>query len=509
MSTECLEQTLLYDAKGASPPAPLSHENFIHEVGFYVNPSSTKNENFDQDVSLSPSPQPVVLPETQPDLPTADVLFTREVLVDGAPKSEGVNVASQSTTDTSEGVNAASTQSTTDTSNKHEFESKLSWVRRSLRRSLTNLRIRKMSDSHEPNSPPTAGNVHALRDYISKYSQYLPHQVKIEEGHSEMSYEFSVGEVFNLHFLRRSTSVEVRELGRRAATLVPLYACVEYCLLYDPDNDIEKAKGGYTFQTVGDILSKTSIPKVVCASEGFNSGNEKTSVSKHEVLMILKVKKRRFSGPPSLVVYSATTNTRKVLRGGCAGRFSTNPILTKLSMSLILKQFSPDILPCKGMMFTDGKNHCVTVDQFWLNKELTIAGLVETESVIISPAHALVNSDGGRNIYELPINCPISVSLHDASLALEELVTCANEVYSNFNPSTVELVHNESDCGVFRVSIHSGYEKEGLQWKQPAKVQHPDAAKRPIDGDDANTDQLSSLLATIKVSGRNDLALNL
>ena len=479
-------------------PSPgLSHENFSHDLEFYVNPSSedvaeTKN---DQDASLTPSPPPAH-PQTQPDHLT-DVFFTREVLVDAAPpKNDYVSA----TAEIPRPIQATGSNSGV----KQEFESKLSWVRRSLRRSLSSVsRIRRTSETHEPTtSPPTAGNIKTLQEYISKYSQYLPQQVTIAVGHSETGNEFSAGDVVNLHFIKRTTLVDIRvpDAGQIGSVLVPLHGCVEYSILYDPDNDIEKAKAGYTFQTVGDLLAKKSMPKVVCASEGFNSGNERSSIKAREVLLILKVKKRRFSGPPSLVVFSATCGTRKVLRSGCAGKFSTNPILTKLPMPHILKHFLPaDIFPCKAMMFIGGSNPYV--DQFWFNKELTLAGLVENESVIISSA--FVNADVGRKVYDLPVSFPISVSFHDAAVSQDELIACTNDVYNNFNPSTVDRIDNGSGCVVLAVGIHSGHEKEGFQWRlnEPAvkRQQHSGAeSERCVSKSDAK-DQLASLLSTVQV----------
>ena len=513
MSIECLEQALLCNGEGKpilpedstlhcsdvsrSKPSASTHAHgyFNHDIEFYVNPSSNEDEtkNTYQDVSLSPSPQPA-----HTDTPTVDAFFTREVLVDAPPRSEWA--VNNSTVETPLQFQATGSS----VSSKHEFESRLSRVRRSLRQSISNLRVRRASaECHEPvSSPPTAGNKKTLRDYISKYSQDLPQQVTIEEGHLDTSYEFSVGEVFNLHFIKRTMFVDIRDHIERTSALVPVYGCVEYSLVYDPDGDAEKAKVGYTFQTVGNMLAKKTIPRVVCALESSSSGSERSSVCAREVLMVLKVKKRRFSGPPSLVVYSITKNARKVLNGGCAAQFTTNPIMTKLPMTLIMKHFSPDIFPCKGMMFMSG-NHQLCINESWFSKELMIAGLVETESVIVSCA--LMNTDSGcRKVYELPVSFPISVSFHIGGMSHDELVACTNEMYSNFNPSSVERVHNDGECGVLAVGIQEGHEKEGLQWRSSEQMetrQKPDILGYSINRGkhDGAKEQLASLFATIKV----------
>ncbi|KAL5503441.1 hypothetical protein EMCRGX_G010393 [Ephydatia muelleri] len=352
------------DVSRSKPSASThAHGYFNHDIEFYVNPSSNEDEtkNTYQDVSLSPSPQPA-----HTDTPTVDAFFTREVLVDAPPRSEWA--VNNSTVETPLQFQATGSS----VSSKPEFESRLSRVRRSLRQSISNLRVRRASaECHEPvSSPPTAGNKKTLRDYISKYSQDLPQQVTIEEGHLDTSYEFSVGEVFNLHFIKRTMFVDIRDHIERTSALVPVYGCVEYSLVYDPDGDAEKAKVGYTFQTVGNMLAKKTIPRVVCALESSSSGSERSSVCAREVLMVLKVKKRRFSGPPSLVVYSITKNARKVLNGGCAAQFTTNPIMTKLPMTLIMKHFSPDIFPCKGMMFMSG-NHQLCINESWFSLRVT------------------------------------------------------------------------------------------------------------------------------------------
>ena len=43
---------------------------------------------------------------------------------------------------------------------------------------------------------------------------------------------------------------------------IPISTSIRFCPLYDPNDNLEEARKGYTFDSVGDILSRKTLPKV-------------------------------------------------------------------------------------------------------------------------------------------------------------------------------------------------------------------------------------------------------
>ena len=43
---------------------------------------------------------------------------------------------------------------------------------------------------------------------------------------------------------------------------IPVSTSIRFCPLYDPNNNLDEARKGFTFETVGDMMSKKVLPKV-------------------------------------------------------------------------------------------------------------------------------------------------------------------------------------------------------------------------------------------------------
>jgi hypothetical protein len=43
---------------------------------------------------------------------------------------------------------------------------------------------------------------------------------------------------------------------------IPISTSIRFCPLYDPNDNLEEARRGFTFDTVGDIISRKTLPKV-------------------------------------------------------------------------------------------------------------------------------------------------------------------------------------------------------------------------------------------------------
>ena len=100
--------------------------------------------------------------------------------------------------------------------------------------------------------------------------------------------EISNGDVFDLHFIKTETVMSIKDKDGKTCN-IPLSCPAKFGLFYDPCNDPVRAKRGYTFASVSEIVECKKPPHVMRVTTNFVSGGPLHSVFTNEILILKKV----------------------------------------------------------------------------------------------------------------------------------------------------------------------------------------------------------------------------
>ncbi|KAL5506589.1 hypothetical protein EMCRGX_G008268 [Ephydatia muelleri] len=343
--------------------------------------------------------------------------------------------------------------------------------------------------------PPGKDSAFSIDKFTTSYAHLLPTRVIVEQGYFDFERNFGVttGEVYNLHFIKKVKSVSVSDSNSQRHVL-PLNACVEYCLLHDPDGDRERARAGYTYRRAGDIMALKTLPAVVRAKSAYRGGDAASSVEALEMLVVLQVaKKHKFMRNRVLSVFSLTNSTKKALSEECEGNFSTDPYGTKLFLPEII-QHLPNAFPTTALMFVSPDvTHNIPLHLF--DEFLVLEGLVESRSIIATTCD-LPNSSSPsqcvRNLIEFPVSLPITVTLLDEEEEEEgggsddssasSLFSRTRNIIEGFDPSKVSTY-------AISVEARKGHEMLGLEVEAPhyQALSSPARRERPVEVEECGT----------------------
>ena len=193
-------------------------------------------------------------------------------------------------------------------------------------------------------------------EFYEQYKDSLP--VKAKASCSSSS---SDGRIVNVLSILQDDIVElhIEELGEKYYTVIK-NSFVQYGLLYNPNNNLQEAIKGTTFDTVESLMSLSSLPQFVCATKAHTGDTAESSVAKGELLVVHKMSQSRASffkteALKALVVYSVSTKRKKKLLPNCEGVFTTMPHLVKLPLVEIYQLVS-SLRSFKAMIFIKSSN---------------------------------------------------------------------------------------------------------------------------------------------------------
>ena len=132
---------------------------------------------------------------------------------------------------------------------------------------------------------------------------------------------------------------------------IPLDCQQKVGLIYNPTSDDSKALEGQIFHSIADITSNQALPKVVCATQDYKTSDGKCLVEANEILIVKQRNRTLFKGKKGLKVFSMLSKTEKLLPEDCAGCFSTNPSLVRLSLADIV-EYVPKLLPVRAVLYS-------------------------------------------------------------------------------------------------------------------------------------------------------------
>lgn len=160
-----------------------------------------------------------------------------------------------------------------------------------------------------------------LSKLIARYSQSLSLCVQVVKGfYGDQGEQNAIasGEVYNIHFVKRTNAVKIKDHDGRNTYTVPFNSAARFGIIYERSDGSQPM----TFETVGDIMAAVPLPKVVCAKRAYRGSDNKSSVKKDEVLAIQGTQKGRFGiGRNTLKVFSVSTAK------GVHGTLYNRPIL--------------------------------------------------------------------------------------------------------------------------------------------------------------------------------------
>ena len=91
--------------------------------------------------------------------------------------------------------------------------------------------------------------------------------------------------MFDFHFLKTETVMSIKDnIGKTYH--IPLSSPAKFGILYNPCNNLQRARLGYAFTTVSDIVDYEKPPYIIRATTKFAGAGPQNSVYTNEVLII-------------------------------------------------------------------------------------------------------------------------------------------------------------------------------------------------------------------------------
>ena len=333
------------------------------------------------------------------------------------------------------------------------------------------------------------GEVYTLAKFVERYSRSLPLRVRVDKGYcgAEERFVISAGDVYNIHFLKRTKVVSICDSNGSDYT-IPMNSAIEFGVLYDPNQNTAEAQKGKTFKKAGDIISICQsggpLPRLVCATKTHPGSDPKSSVEENELLLVKKLGKTTMMRKPVLKVYSLTMKEEKSLHEDCAGYFTTDPYRIRLYPPEILAHLA-EFLPLKSKLFIS----CDTSEELPVHLISDVVTLLHssTETSLIATTcweKGIAPTDEDRVPVDIPLNLDIEVVIIPVE-GNEQLFMDTRNLYEGFDPSKVLTWKESKDADSFTAqtslsrAVRQGYEKEGLELQKPQRIYDVPQIGRP------------------------------
>ena len=348
-----------------------------------------------------------------------------------------------------------------------------------------------------------------LPDLISKYS--LPLCVQVVKGFVRKPGEegaIASGEVYNIHFVKHTKVVRTIDCHGNTHN-VPLNSAARFGIIYRSRRSVSLQEPEQ-FETAGDIMSASPLPRVVCAKSSYRGHDSASSVEKNEMLVIQGIHRRKL-GFNLLKVMRVGEQQQRMLSKDCTGHFTTDPYRTQMYLSDILSNV-PRPLPLMANMYADiEREHtlpeCLNSEAVILAEEATetslvatlmnddsdpTTGSVPTGSV---PTGSVLTGSVPNTLVDLPTSLDIEVQVVSTGTAeKDKFHDNTQDLYTRFDPSMLETCLDAASDEAYAAqsyllaSIRKGHKMDGLHLGIP---KHPEPALSTVDAQgDENAVQL-------------------
>lgn len=315
----------------------------------------------------------------------------------------------------------------------------------------------------------------SLPEFVEQYNDKLPLTIEVKTGYlGECSrLTLSQFEKLDIHFVKCTNVVNAKLSALNVS--IPVNSILEFSLLYNPNDNVDEAFRGFTFETVADLLRAKIQPKFVCCMKSWK--NDKYSISDRELLIIkgkCAVQKTSDTQGICMVVYSMTSSTEITLPLDCEGHLTTNPNYLHLYLAEYMQHVT-NLFPCEVCLYTQKpgvRMHIEGMPQRFTTSVITLTGTSTETTLVASSALPGLND----TIMEIPIDIPevkIAVLESTDTQQKKQLYENSCQVLQNYNPRNVlqcvKDAKTEEDYTIqsqLYSAVRNGYEKDGIQFER-------------------------------------------
>ena len=220
---------------------------------------------------------------------------------------------------------------------------------------------------------------------------------------------------------------------------VPLNSAVRSGIIYRSRRSVSQLEPEL-FETAGEIMAASPLPRVVCAKSSYHAYDTISSVEKNEVLVFQGIDRRK-RGLNLLRVMCVTKQEERMLGKDCIGHFTTDPYCTPMYLPDILSNVSSPLPLMANMYMGIGSEHtfpeCLTSEAVILSEKATETSLAAT----------LMNDESDPDdaevvpstLADLPTSLDIEVQIMSLGATEKDKPRDDMEdLYTRFNPSMLE-----------------------------------------------------------------------
>ena len=272
-----------------------------------------------------------------------------------------------------------------------------------------------------------------LRELVTQFKHQFPLLVSISRLENPVSSDISIqkGQLLYVHFHKEFYTVDVKT-SDDVKYKVPLRSSLSCSVLYQPHNNVTRAKSGYVFRNVSEVIHAKPLPKMLYVEVGYLSpnGEEISSVEEGEILIINGV--RSSNKVKVLECMDINTSEVKYLDETCNATFSTKSSHLNVDLSEVIQHLS---LPLPVLLSA--------ADDTQLFTELvcTITGKSLSQSVITSFYDNNLYDNTFQEVIEVMTDALIKVKLISLSASEKsELEKSTFDLVKSFSPAIITEV---------------------------------------------------------------------
>ena len=275
-----------------------------------------------------------------------------------------------------------------------------------------------------------------LHAFVERFGTKLPQVVAVNESrYGECGGSLSEGQHLKVYFKKETKVVNLMLSPRNY--VVPVCSQLKASVLYNPHNNLEKAKEGYYFATVADLIKAVPQPSVVSVGKNWTSSKDLSlSLQKGQILIIKGVDSLDRKGR-MLNCIDTVSNAPVCLENTCKGHFTTQPSLIAIDMRLLVEHFQ---LPIQAFFHHDDTKG----NNAWFQNEVgNITKQYLLQSIIAVPRFSKRNQydDIPRETLEIFTTLPINVKIVEVSEEdRKKMITESQRLAKVLKPSLLSQV---------------------------------------------------------------------
>ena len=272
-----------------------------------------------------------------------------------------------------------------------------------------------------------------LRELVTQYKHQFPLLVSISKLKNPVGSDISIqkGKLLYVHFHKEFYTVDIKT-SDGVKYKVPLRSSLSCSVLYQPRNNVTRAKSGYVFRNVSEIICAKPLPKMLYVEVGYLSpnGEETSSVEEGEILIVNGV--RSSNDMKVLECMDINSSEVKLLEETCSATFSTKSAHLKVDLSEVIQHLS---LPVPVLFYVP--------DDSQVSSELvcTLTGKSLSQSLITSFYDKNLYDNDFQEVIEIVTDALVKVKVISLPASEKfELEKSTFDLLKGFSPAVVTEV---------------------------------------------------------------------